>query len=53
MKARRFLVREDDPTAVEFAMTLALIIEACLTIIKNLAISISGTFSSVNSWLVS
>ena len=50
-KVRRFLVSEDGPTAVEYAVMLALIIVACVTIVKNLGKSISGTFSSVSSSL--
>jgi pilus assembly protein Flp/PilA len=50
-KVRRFLVSEDGPTAVEYAVMLALIIVACVTIVKNLGTSISGTFSSVSSSL--
>jgi len=48
-KVRRFLVSEDGPTAVEYAVMLALIVVACVTIVKNLGTSISGTFSSVSS----
>ena len=48
-KARRFLVSEDGPTAVEYAVMLALIVVACVTIVKNLGTSISGTFSTVSS----
>jgi pilus assembly protein Flp/PilA len=48
-KVRRFLVSEDGPTAVEYAVMLALIVVACVTIIQNLGTSISGTFSSVSS----
>jgi pilus assembly protein Flp/PilA len=50
-KVRRFLVSEDGPTAVEYAVMLALIVVACVTIIKNLGTSLSGTFSSVSSTL--
>jgi pilus assembly protein Flp/PilA len=45
----RFLVCEDGPTAVEYAVMLALILVACITIIATLGQSISGTFSTVNS----
>ena len=45
----RFLKSEDGPTAVEYAVMLALIIVACITIIQNLGTSISGTFSTVSS----
>jgi pilus assembly protein Flp/PilA len=46
---RRFLSSEDGPTAVEYAVMLALIVVACVTVVKNLGSSISGTFSSVSS----
>jgi pilus assembly protein Flp/PilA len=48
---RRFLASEDGPTAVEYAVMLALIIVACVAIIQNLGTSVSGTFSSVSSSL--
>ena len=47
----RFLVSEDGPTAVEYAVMLALILVACITIISTLGHSISGTFSQENSSL--
>ena len=52
-KVQRFLVSDDGPTAVEYAVMLALIVVACVTIVKNLGTSISGTFSSVSSTLSS
>ena len=48
---RPFLVSEDGPTAVEYAVMLALIIAACVTIVQNLGTSLSGTFSTVSSSL--
>jgi pilus assembly protein Flp/PilA len=50
-KIVRFLQSEDGPTAVEYAVMLALIVVACVTIIQNLGTSLSGTFSSVSSTL--
>jgi len=50
-KVRRFVVSEDGPTAVEYAVMLALIIVACVSIVGALGKSISGTFSSVSSTL--
>ena len=50
---RRFLVSEDGPTAVEYAVMLALILVACITIVTNLGTTVSGTFSKVNSTLSS
>jgi pilus assembly protein Flp/PilA len=48
-KVRRFLVCEDGPTAVEYAVMLALILVACITIVTTLGTSVSGTFSRVNA----
>jgi pilus assembly protein Flp/PilA len=50
-KVQRFLVSEDGPTAVEYAVMLALILVACITIITTLGTSISGTFNTVNTSL--
>lgn len=46
---RGFLTSEDGPTAVEYAVMLALILVACITIVTSLGSNISGTFSTVNS----
>jgi pilus assembly protein Flp/PilA len=45
----RFLTSDDGPTAVEYAVMLALILVACIGIVTTLGTSISGTFSSVNN----
>jgi pilus assembly protein Flp/PilA len=45
----RFVRSEDGPTAVEYAVMLALILVACITIITTLGTSISSTFGTVNS----
>jgi pilus assembly protein Flp/PilA len=50
-RVRRFLASEDGPTAVEYAVMLALIIVACITIVSSLGTSVSSTFSKVNSSL--
>lgn len=50
---RQFVVSEDGPTAVEYAVMLALILVACITVVTSLGTSISGTFSKVNSSLSS
>ena len=47
----RFVASEDGPTAVEYAVMLALILVACITIVTNLGATVSGTFSSINSTL--
>ena len=48
-KVERFLVSEDGPTAVEYAVMLALILVACISIVTTLGKSISTTFNSVNT----
>jgi pilus assembly protein Flp/PilA len=50
-KVQRFVVSEDGPTAVEYAVMLALILVACITIVTTLGQSISSTFTTVNSRL--
>jgi pilus assembly protein Flp/PilA len=50
-KVCRFLANEDGPTAVEYAVMLALILVACITIVTSLGTSASTTFSKVNSSL--
>ena len=45
----RFLASEDGPTAVEYAVMLALIVVVCIGVLQSLGTSISGTFSSVQS----
>jgi pilus assembly protein Flp/PilA len=52
-KVQRFLVSEDGPTAVEYAVMLALILVACITIVTTLGKSISSTFNTVNTSLAS
>jgi pilus assembly protein Flp/PilA len=44
-----FLKREDGPTAVEYAVMLALIIVVCITAISVLGSSANGTFTRVGS----
>ena len=43
----RFLVNEDGPTAVEYAVMLALIIVVCITAITILGNNAKGTFNNV------
>jgi pilus assembly protein Flp/PilA len=43
----RFLVNEDGPTAVEYAVMLALIIVVCITAITTLGTNANATFSYV------
>jgi pilus assembly protein Flp/PilA len=46
---RGFLENEDGPTAVEYAVMLALVLVACITLITTLGGTTSTTFSKVNS----
>jgi Flp pilus assembly pilin Flp len=47
----QFLVREDGPTAAEYAVTLGLITIALVLSISALSSTMSGTFSTVSSTL--
>ena len=44
-----FLVKEDGPTAVEYAVMLALIIVVCIAAITTLGSNANGTFTTVGS----
>ena len=46
-KVHRFLVSEDGPTAVEYAVMLALIVIVCLTAITAIGTNASTTFMGV------
>ena len=46
-----FLKKEDGPTAVEYAVMLALIIVVCLTAITNIGTRANTTFGSVGTAL--
>ncbi len=48
---RRFLVSEDGPTAVEYAVMLALIIIVCLTAIGTLGTNSQTTFNNISNSL--
>jgi pilus assembly protein Flp/PilA len=50
-KVHRFLVAEDGPTAVEYAVMLALIIVVCLASIQAIGNSAKTTFDTVNTSL--
>jgi pilus assembly protein Flp/PilA len=50
---KRFLVEEDGPTAVEYAVMLALIIVVCLAAIQFLGQQASTTFNTVGQSLQS
>jgi len=46
-KVQRFLVSEDGPTAVEYAVMLALIVIVCLTAIRSIGTKANTTFTNV------
>lgn len=46
-KVQRFLVSEDGPTAVEYAVMLALIVIVCLTAISSIGTNASSTFQTI------
>jgi pilus assembly protein Flp/PilA len=46
-----FIKNEDGPTAVEYAVMLALIIVLCIVVIRQVGTSTSQTFSVANSTL--
>ncbi|MCI0378993.1 MAG: Flp family type IVb pilin [Gemmataceae bacterium] len=48
-KVVNFLKREDGPTAVEYAVMLALIIVVCIAAITALGTNANKTFSSVSN----
>jgi pilus assembly protein Flp/PilA len=50
-KMRQFLVSEDGPTAVEYAVMLALIIVVCLIAIQSLGTNTSTTFTNISNSL--
>jgi len=52
-KVQRFLASEDGPTAVEYAVMLALIIIVCLTTITAVGSSANDRFDDVRSALAS
>lgn len=46
-KVKRFLASEDGPTAVEYAVMLALIVIVCLTAIQAIGTNANATFNNV------
>lgn len=48
---KNFLVSEDGPTAVEYAVMLALIVIVCLTAIQTIGTNANGKFNTVATTL--
>jgi pilus assembly protein Flp/PilA len=46
-KVQHFLVSEDGPTAVEYAVMLALIVVVCLAAISAIGTNASATFNTI------
>lgn len=46
-KVQHFLVSEDGPTAVEYAVMLALIVIVCLTAIQAIGVNASSAFNDI------
>ena len=53
LKIRNFLVAEDGPTAVEYAVMLALIVIVCLTAIQSVGSNAKTTFTNIANSLAS
>ena len=52
-QVQRFLKSEDGPTAVEYAVMLALIVIVCLTAIQAIGTNANATFNSIATTLPS
>ena len=52
-KVQRFMKSEDGPTAVEYAIMLALIVIVCLTAIQAVGTSANSTFQDISADLES
>ena len=51
LSVKRFLKSEDGPTAVEYAVMVALIIVACLTAVQALSTSVQTEFNGIAATL--
>ena len=51
LSVKKFIVSEDGPTAVEYAVMLALIIVVCLTAIQAIGTNANTTFTTVGNQL--
>ena len=52
-QVKHFIVSEDGPTAVEYAVMLALIVVVCLTAITAIGTNASTTFNTISKSLAS
>jgi pilus assembly protein Flp/PilA len=51
LRARHFFVSEDGPTAVEYAVMLALIVVVCLASITTIGTRTNATFNQISNAL--
>lgn len=51
LSVKKFIVSEDGPTAVEYAVMLALIVVVCLTAIQAIGTNANTTFTTVGTKL--
>lgn len=51
LSVKKFLVSEDGPTAVEYAVMLALIVIVCLTAIRAIGTNANSTFTQAGNAL--
>ncbi|SFJ31370.1 Flp family type IVb pilin [Planctomicrobium piriforme] len=51
LSVKKFLQSEDGPTAVEYAVMLALIVIVCLTAIKAVGTNASAKFNEISNQL--
>ena len=51
LSVKKFIVSEDGPTAVEYAVMLALIVVVCLTAIQAIGTNANTTFTTVGGKL--
>jgi len=51
LRARHLVISEDGPTAVEYAVMLALIVVVCLTTITTIGTKANATFNSISNSL--
>jgi pilus assembly protein Flp/PilA len=49
----KFVKSEDGPTAVEYAVVLALIVVVCIAAISNLGLAANDTFGNVSTAIAS
>jgi pilus assembly protein Flp/PilA len=50
-QVRRFLIGEDGPTAVEYAVLVGLLVVALISVMSGMSASMSSTYSTVSSAL--